>query len=79
MEPDDRYMQIVAELRVRYDALRISTTEECMTMLLAAAAQMAHRNETHPASVLYAAAEQTEVLWGERWGMFIHDMLEAEE
>ena len=70
---------LLAELRVRYDALSISDEDEVMAMLLAAACQMAHRNECHPAAVLIKAGEQTKELWGERWGVFIHQMLEADE
>lgn len=71
--------QAVDEIRARYGALRMSTEEECVVMLIAAAAQLAHRDETHPAAVLYTCAEQIKKLWGERWGMFVHDMLEADE
>lgn len=72
------FERTVAELRVRYGALRHSTTAECMTMLLAAASQLAHRDESHPAAVLYVTADQVKMLWGTRWGTFIHEMLETD-
>lgn len=77
--PDWTPDRSVAELRVRYGALRLSSTEECMTMLIAAAAQVAHREEKHPAGVLYATAEAVKMWWGIRWDTFIHEMLEADE
>ena len=72
-------LQTLAEIRVRYDALRLSDDDECMMMLLAAAAQMAHRVNSHPSQVMLECAQQTARLWGERWGMFVHDMLEADD
>lgn len=70
---------MLLELRVRYDALRLSDEDEVMAMLLAAACQLAHRNECHPGAVLVKAGEQTKELWADRWGAFIHDTLEADD
>ena len=75
----EEWGQTVAELRARYGALRLSTLEECMTMVLAAAAQIAHREDTHPCTVLHNIAIQTHLLWHHRWHEFIHEMLEADE
>ena len=69
----------LAELVVRYDALRLSNEDECMTMMLAAACQLATRNDCHPGAILVRAGEQTKDLWGERWGVFIRQMLETGE
>lgn len=80
LEPDGaEWSKTLADLRIRYDALRLSDDEEVMSMLVAAVCQLAHREETHPAAILFTFAEQIKRLWGERWGMFVHDMLEADD
>ena len=75
---DWSHERTVAELRVRYGALRSSTDAECATMILAAAAQVAHRDNVHPAAVLHRMAVGVSTLWNAKWDEYIHEMLEVD-